>query len=56
MHLGVHHATAMNVPGDNVVTDIISLGGGGSHNDKSDEPTVLPFNSSLSGKTLLYQQ
>jgi hypothetical protein len=45
----------MNVPGDNVVTDVISPGGGGSH-DKSDGPTVLPYNSPLSGKTLLYQQ
>jgi hypothetical protein len=44
----------MNVPGDNVVTDVISLGGGGSH-DKSDGPTVLPSNSPLNGKTLLYQ-
>jgi hypothetical protein len=47
--------TTMNVPGDNVVTDVISPGGGGSH-DKSDRPTVLPSNSPLSGKTLLYQQ
>jgi hypothetical protein len=46
--------TTMNVPGDNVVTDVISPGGGGSH-DKSDGPTVLPSNSSLSGTTLLYQ-
>jgi hypothetical protein len=45
----------MNVPGDNVVTDVIPPGGGGSH-DKSDGPTVLPSNSSLCGKTLLYQQ
>ncbi len=44
----------MNVPGDNVVTDVISPGGDGSH-DKSNRPTVLPFNSPLSGKTLLYQ-
>jgi hypothetical protein len=44
----------MNVPGDNVVTDVISPGGGGSH-EKSDGPTVLPSNSPLSGKTLLYQ-
>ncbi len=42
----------MNVPGDNVVTDVISPGGGGSH-DKSNGPTVLPSNSPLSGKTLL---
>ncbi len=45
----------MNVPGDNVVTDVISPRGGGSHDD-SDGPTVLPSNSPLSGKTLLYQQ
>jgi hypothetical protein len=44
----------MNVPGDNVVTDVISPGGDGSH-DKSNGPTVLPSNSPLSGKTLLYQ-
>ncbi len=46
--------TSMNVPGDNVVTDVISPGGDGSH-DKSNGPTVLPSNSPLSGKTLLYQ-
>jgi hypothetical protein len=44
----------MNVPGDNVVTVVISPGGDGSH-DKSNGPTVLPSNSPLSGKTLLYQ-
>jgi hypothetical protein len=44
----------MNVPGDNVVADVISPGGEGSH-DKSDGPTVLPSNSPLSRKTLLYQ-
>ena len=44
----------MNVPGDNVLTDVISPGGDGSH-DKSNGPTVLPSNSPLSGKTLLYQ-
>jgi hypothetical protein len=47
--------TTMNVPGDNVVTDVISPGGGGSL-DKRDGPTVLPSNSPLCGKTLLYQQ
>jgi hypothetical protein len=36
--------TTMNVPGDNVVTDVISTGGGGSH-EKSDGLTVLPSNS-----------
>ncbi len=46
--------TTMNVPGDNVVTDVIFPGGARSH-DKSNEPTVLPSNSPLSGKTLLYQ-
>jgi hypothetical protein len=44
----------MNVPGDNVVTGVISPGGGGSY-DKSNGPTVLPPNFTLSGKTLLYQ-
>ncbi len=47
--------TTMNVPGDNVVSDVISAGGGGSH-DKSDGPTVLPSNSPLCKNTLLYQQ
>jgi hypothetical protein len=47
--------TFINVPGDNVVTHVIPPGGGGSH-DKSDGPTVLPTNSSVCGKTLLYQQ
>jgi hypothetical protein len=44
--------TTMNVSGDNVVTDVISLGGGGSH-DEGDGPTVLPINSPLSEKTLI---
>ncbi len=47
--------TTMNVPGDNVVTDVILPGGGGSH-DKSDGPTVLASNSPLCGKTLIYQK
>ncbi len=47
--------TTMNVPGDNVVTDVISSEGGG-YDDKSDGPKVLPSNSPLNGKTLLYQQ
>ncbi len=38
--------TTINLPGDNVVTDVISPGGGGSH-DKSDGPTVSPSNSPL---------
>ncbi len=46
--------TTMNVPGDNVVTDVISPRGGGSH-DKSNGPIVLPSDSPLSGKNLLYQ-
>jgi hypothetical protein len=46
--------TLMKVTGDNVVTDVIPPGGDGSH-DKSNGPTVLPSNSPLSGKTLLYQ-
>jgi hypothetical protein len=47
--------TTMNVLGDNVVTDVISRGGGGSH-DKSDGPTVSPSHSPLCAKTLLYVQ
>ncbi len=45
----------MNVPGDNVVTDVIPLGGEGSQY-RSDGPTVLSSNSPLCGITLLYQQ
>jgi hypothetical protein len=45
----------MNVPGDNVVTDVIPPGGGRSQY-KSDGPTILPSNSPLCGKTLIYQQ
>ncbi len=47
--------TTMNVPADNVVTDVIPPGGGGCQY-KSDRPTVLPSNSPLCGNTLLYQQ
>jgi hypothetical protein len=47
--------TTMNVPGDNVVTDVIPPGGSGCQY-KSDGPTVFPSNSPLCGKTLLYQQ
>jgi hypothetical protein len=47
--------TTMNVPGESVVTDVISPGGSGFH-DKIDGPIVLPSNSSFSGNTLLYQQ
>ncbi len=46
--------TTMNVPGDNVVTDVISPWEDGLH-DKSDGPTVSTSNSPWSGKTLLYQ-
>jgi hypothetical protein len=44
----------MNVPGDNVVTDVISPGGDESHY-KSNQPKVLSSNSPLSGKILIYQ-
>jgi hypothetical protein len=47
--------TTMNVPGDNVVTDVTPPGRGGSQY-KSDGPRVLPSNSPLCRKTLLYQQ
>ena len=46
--------TFTNKPGGNIGTEVISPGGDGS-NDKSNGPTVLPSNSPLSGKTLLYQ-
>jgi hypothetical protein len=45
----------MNVPDGNVVNDVIPPGGGGFQY-KSDGPTVLPSNTPLCGKTLLYQQ
>ena len=41
--------TSINVPDDNIGTDVISPGEGGS-DDKSDGPTVLPSNPPLSGK------
>jgi hypothetical protein len=47
--------TSINVPGDNVGTDVISPWEGAS-DDKSDEPPVSPSNPSLSGKLLAYQQ
>ena len=47
--------TSINVPGDNVGTDVISPREGAS-DDKSDEPPVLPSNPPLSGKLLAYQQ
>jgi hypothetical protein len=47
--------TSINVTGDNIGTDVISSGDGGS-DDKSDGSTVLPSNPPLRGKALLYQQ
>jgi hypothetical protein len=47
--------TSVNVPGDNVGTDIISPQEGAS-DDKSDEPPVLPSNPPLRGKLLAYQK
>jgi hypothetical protein len=47
--------TSINVPGDNVGTDVISPQEGAS-DDKSDEPPVLPYNPPLSGKLPAYQQ
>ncbi len=47
--------TSMNVPGDNVQTDVISPREGAS-DGKSNEPPVLPANAPLSGKQLCWQQ
>jgi hypothetical protein len=47
--------TSINVTGDNIGTEVISPGDGGS-DDKSDGSTVLPSNPPLNGKALLYQQ
>ncbi len=47
--------TSINVPGDNVGTDVISPQEGAS-DEKSDEPPVLPSNPPLSGKALMFQQ
>ncbi len=47
--------TSINVPGDNVGTDVISPQEGAS-DDKSDKPLILPSNPPLSGKLLAYQQ
>ncbi len=47
--------TSMNVPGDNVGTDVISPWEGAS-DDKSDEPSVLPSNPPPNGKILIYQK
>jgi hypothetical protein len=47
--------TFINVPGDNVGTDVISAQEGAS-DDKSDESPVLPSNPPSSGKILAYQK
>ncbi len=47
--------TFINVPGDNVGTDVISPREGAS-DENSDEPLVLPSNPPLSGKALMFQQ
>jgi hypothetical protein len=47
--------TSINIPGDNVGTDVISPQEGAS-DDKSDEQPVLPSNPPLSGKLLAHQQ
>ncbi len=47
--------TSINVPGDNVPTDVISPPEGAS-DDKNDEPPVIPSNPPLSRKALAYQQ
>jgi hypothetical protein len=47
--------TSINVPSDNVGTDVISPQEGAS-DEKSDEPLVVPSNPLLSGKTLMFQQ
>ncbi len=47
--------TSINVPGDNVGTDVISPWED-AFDDKSYEPPVLQCNPPLSGKLLAYQQ
>jgi hypothetical protein len=47
--------TSINVPGDNVGTDVISPQEGAS-DDESDQLPVLPSNPPLSGKLLAYKQ
>ncbi len=47
--------TCINVPGDNVGTDVISPREVAS-DDKSDEPPVLPSNPQPNGKILMYQK
>ncbi len=44
--------TSINVPDDNVQTDVISPREGAS-DETSDEPPVLPFYPPLSGKALM---
>ncbi len=48
--------TSINVPGDNIGTDVISPVGEGGSDDKSDGSTVLPSNPPLNEKALMYQQ
>jgi hypothetical protein len=47
--------TSINVPGDNVPTDVISPPEGASE-EKSNESPVLPSNAPLRGKALQFQQ
>ncbi len=47
--------TSINVPGDNVGTDVISPQEGAS-DEKSHKSPVLPSNAPLSGKALQFQQ
>jgi hypothetical protein len=47
--------TSINLPGNNVGTDVISPQEGAS-DKKSNEPLVLPSNPPLSGKGLQFQQ
>jgi hypothetical protein len=47
--------SSINLPGDNVGTDVISPREGAS-DDESDKPPVLPANPPLSRKLLAYQQ
>ena len=46
--------TSINVPGDNVPTDVISPPEGASE-EKSNESPVLPSNAPLRGKALQFQ-
>jgi hypothetical protein len=47
--------TSINVPGDNVPTDVISPPEGASR-EKSNKSPVLPSNAPLRGKALQFQQ